>query len=108
MVEKNFMKIFVVGVLLIIVGVILVMSRNLYETYADPDTPGELERLLEALATMEALAVLFLQLGMLFFALSTFVAGVIDESLSPEVRRGCVLASSIAIIGLAILLILGA
>lgn len=101
------MIIFFVGLILLIVGVIVVMSSSLYETYADPDTPSEYERLMEALATMRALSVFFLQLGMVFFALSTFMGGVIDESLSPDVRRGCVFASSIAIIGLALLIVFG-
>ncbi|MFX1409150.1 MAG: hypothetical protein ACFFA6_02265 [Promethearchaeota archaeon] len=81
------------------------MSRNLYYTFADPDTPSEYERFYQALNTLATLSALLLQLGILFFALSTFIGGVIDDSLSPEVRKGLIFASSVSIISLALIII---
>ena len=101
MFDKNYMKIFVLGVLLLILGIILVMSRNLY--YANEEIHDQ--KFYEAYFTLIALSSFFIQLGMLFFALSTLMGGVIDESLSPEVRRGLVFGSSIAIISLALIII---
>lgn len=103
MVEKNYMKIFAVGVILFIVGIVLVMSYNLY--YINEETHDS--DFWDSYYTLTTLSVFFIQLGMLFFALSTFMGAVIDESLSPVVRAGCVLASSVAIIGLALIIVFG-
>jgi len=105
MFDKNYIKIFAVGILVLIVGIILAMARGLYLTFADPTTPSQYERYIETINTLTTLSGFLIQLGMLFFALSTFMGGVIDESLSPEVRRGLVFASSIAIIALALIII---
>jgi hypothetical protein len=101
MFEKNYMKIFVLGVLLLIVGIILVMSRTLYFVYEDIHD----QDFYETYYTLLALSAFFIELGMLFFALSTFIGGLIDDSISPEVRRGLVFASAISIISLALIII---
>ena len=101
MFDKDYIKIFVVGVLLLILGIILVMSRTLY--YVIKETHDQ--NFYETYYTLLAVSSFFIQLGMLFFALSTFLGGLTDGSLSPEVRRGLVFASSIAIISLALIII---
>jgi len=99
------MKIFVLAIFLLIVGIILISVRNLYSTYADPDSPKELEVFFKTRDTLSILSELFLPLGMVLFSLSAFWGGVVDKTLSEEVRRGMVFAASIAIIALAFVMI---
>jgi hypothetical protein len=103
--DKKYMKIFAVGILLLILGILFVWIRNLYTTFADPSTPGEMEDYLQARGALYAFSSLFVELGLLLVTLSTFIGGVVDESLSPEVRRGLVFATSIAIISLALIIV---
>ena len=103
--EKKYMKIFVLAIFLLIVGIILISVRNLYSTYADPDSPKELEVFFKTRDTLSILSELFLPLGMVLFSLSAFWGGVVDKTLSEEVRRGLVFAASLAIIALAIVMV---
>jgi len=103
--EKDYLKIFVVSILLLIVGIILMFARNMYITYADPDTPGEYEDYYRNLASLATFTGLFFQLGMILFAVSTFLGGLRDETLSPEVRKGMIFASSVALVGFVVVMV---
>lgn len=101
--EKDYLKIFVVSILLLLVGVILMFARNMYITYADPSTPSEdYDRTLDSLTTFISL---FFQLGMVFFAVSTFLGGLRDDTLSAEVRKGMIFATSVALVGFVIVMV---
>jgi hypothetical protein len=102
--EKNYMKAFALGIIFLVVGVILMSTRTLYIRFADPDTPSEIEAYYDMMYILAALSSLFLQLGMVMFSLSAFWGGVVDRALSEEVRRGLVLAASLAIVSLALIL----
>jgi uncharacterized membrane protein (DUF485 family) len=102
---KTYLKIFAVGVFLLVLAITLLMVRNLYAIYADPSTPGEYEDYVNAMATLLTLFIFFMQLGIVLFILASFMGAVSDERLSPEVRRGMVLATSITIIAFALLMI---
>ena len=102
--EKDYLKIFVVSILLLIVGIILIFARNMYITYADPD-PGELEDYYRNLNSLATFTALFFQLGMILFAVSTFLGGLRDETLSPEVRKGMIFASSVAMVGFVVVMV---
>lgn len=103
--EKDYLKVFVVSILLLIVGIILIFATNLYITYADPD-PGELEDYYRTLNSLATFTALFFQLGMILFTVSTFLGGLRDETLSAEVRKGMIFASSVALVGFVVVMVL--
>ncbi len=103
--EKNYLKIFVVSIILLILGVILMFARNMLITYADPDTPKKVELYLETLDSLATFIQLFFQLGMILFAVSTFLGGLRDDTLSAEVRKGMIFASSVAMVGFVIVMV---
>ena len=100
--EKDYLKIFVVSILLLIVGIILIFATNIYITYTDLSTRSEV-RNYRSLVTFTQL---FLQLGMILFAVSTFLGGLRDDTLSPEVRKGMIFASSVAMVGFVVVMVL--
>jgi len=100
--EKDYLKIFVVSILLLIVGIILIFATSMYNIYADPSTPRERDDL----ASLRTFTQLFLQLGMILFAVSTFLGGLRDDTLSPEVRKGMIFASSVAMVGFVVVMVL--
>lgn len=102
--EKDYLKIFVISILLLIVGIILIFATNLYLTYADPSTPGEYEDYIRNINSLTTFATLFFQLGMILFAMSTFLGGLRDDTLSPEVRKGMIFASSVAMLGFVVVM----
>ncbi|MHA2215991.1 MAG: hypothetical protein ACXACY_08650 [Candidatus Hodarchaeales archaeon] len=65
----------------------------------------EYETLLRTLGAISTFTRLTLQLGMVLFSLSTFMGAIIEKTLSDQVRRGMVFASSMAIIGLVLITI---
>ncbi|MHA2009216.1 MAG: hypothetical protein ACW980_18025 [Promethearchaeota archaeon] len=103
--EKKYMKIFRLGILLLIIGIILTSISSLYSTFSDADTMEEYETLLRTLGAISTFTRLTLQLGMVLFSLSTFMGAIIEKTLSDQVRRGMVFASSMAIIGLVLITI---
>ncbi|MFX1454988.1 MAG: hypothetical protein ACFFDB_06395 [Promethearchaeota archaeon] len=103
--EKKYMKIFVSGVILLIAGIAFLLVGRIYTTFAEYSTMPEMEAYLKVRGLISTFMVLFLTLGIAIFTLSTFMGGVVDDSLSPEVRRGMIFASSMAIIALALILI---
>lgn len=103
--EKDYLKMFVVSILLLIVGVILMFARNMFITYADPDTPKKMEFYLKTLNSLATFIQLFFQLGMILFAVSTFLGGLRDDTLSPEVRKGMIFASSVALVGFIVVMV---
>jgi nitric oxide reductase large subunit len=104
--EKDYLKIFVISILLLIVGIILIFATNLYITYADPSTPGELEDYYRNINSLQTFTALFFQLGMILFVVSTFLGGLRDDTLSPEVRKGMIFASSVAMVGFVVVMVL--
>ncbi len=104
--EKDYLKIFVISILLLIVGIILIFATNIYDTYADPSTPGEWDDFDRNIDSLETFTALFFQLGMILFAVSTFLGGLRDDTLSPEVRKGMIFASSVAMVGFVVVMVL--
>jgi len=103
--KKGYMKIFILAVLLLILGIILVSVTTLVITFADPDTPAEYEVLYKTLNAASAISILSIQIGIVFFSLSTFLGALVDKTLSGEVRRGMVLVSGFGILALGIMMI---
>lgn len=103
--EKNYMKIFALSIILLIVGIIIVSIGRIYSINVDIDTSEEYENYIKTMASISTLTGLTLQLGIVLFSLSTFMGAAVDKTLSGEVRRGMVFASSMAIIALVLLMI---
>ena len=103
--KKGYMKIFILAVLLLILGTILTSVANLIITFADTDTPAEIEAFIKTYNTVSAISILSIQVGIVFFSLSTFVGALVDKTLSEEVRRGMVLVSGFGILALGIMMI---
>jgi hypothetical protein len=102
--EKKYIKVFGLGIVMLVLGTILIMAERLYTLYYDPDTSYEVY--MKTRYTLSALSGVFLQLGMVLFSFSAFWGGVSDRTLSEEVRRGLVFASSMIIVALAIVMVL--
>ena len=100
--KKGYMKIFILAVLLLILGIILISVANLIIAFADTDTPAEIEDFIKTFNTVSAISILSIQVGIVFFSLSTFVGALVDKTLSEGVRRGMVLASAFGILALGI------
>ena len=81
-------------------------ERNMIITYADPDTPKKWELYYDTLNSLATFTGLFFQLGMILFAVSTFLGGLRDDTLSPEVRKGMIFASSVAMVGFVVVMVL--
>lgn len=79
-------------------------ARNMYITYADPDW-DELEEYYRTLNSLATFTQLFFQLGMILFTVSTFLGGLRDDTLSAEVRKGMIFASSIALVGFVVVMV---
>jgi len=103
--EKKYIKIFGLAIILIIIGIILMSVGRIYTSFTDVDTMEEYEDFIRTLAIISTFTILTLQLGMVLFALSTFMGAIVDKTLSEEVRRGMVFATSMAIIGLVLIMI---
>jgi uncharacterized membrane protein YqgA involved in biofilm formation len=99
------MKIFILAVFLLILGIILTSVANLSVIFADPDTQAEYEAFIKMFSTISTLSILSIQVGIVFFSLSTFVGALVDKTLSEEVRRGMVLVSGFGILALGIMMI---
>jgi len=102
--KKNYMKIFALSIILLIVGIIIASIGRIYSINVDIDTSEEYENYIKTMGTIFTLTGLTLQLGIVLFSLSTFMGAAVDKTLSGEVRRGMVFASSMAIIGLVLLM----
>ena len=98
------MKIFALSIILLIVGIIIASIGRIYSINVDIDTSEEYENYIKTMGTIFTLTGLTLQLGIVLFSLSTFMGAAVDKTLSGEVRRGMVFASSMAIIGLVLLM----
>ncbi len=103
--EKNYMKIFALSIILLILGIIITSIGKIYAVYAEYESQQEYTDMLRTTVLISTFAVLTLQLGMVLFSLSTFIGAVADKELSRKVRRGMVHASSMAIIGLVLIVI---
>ncbi|MFX1314168.1 MAG: hypothetical protein ACFFHD_16395 [Promethearchaeota archaeon] len=103
--KKGYMKIFILAVLLLILGILLISVTALVITFADPDTPAEYEVFYRTMNTLSTISILSIQIGIVFFSLSTFVGALVDKTLSGEVRRGMVLVSGFGILALGIMMI---
>ncbi|MHA2035763.1 MAG: hypothetical protein ACW98X_04980 [Promethearchaeota archaeon] len=103
--EEKYMKIFAIGMVFLIGGIIILMISRIYTTFAEYNTMAEMEALFKVRGLLSAFILLFLTLGIVLFAFSTFMGGVVDDAISSEIRRGMVFASSMAIVALALILI---
>ncbi|MFX1365004.1 MAG: hypothetical protein ACFFCE_15750 [Promethearchaeota archaeon] len=102
MFKKNYVKLFTISMLLVIVGIILVTISSLVEPPTDFEEYEDYYRILRYLT---AFTRFFTQLGIIMFCLSTFLGAMSDRDLSGEVRRGMVFASGMGILALALLMI---
>ena len=102
MFEKNYVKLFTISMILIIIGIILVTVSSFVETPADYENYDDYIRTIRYLAGFTRLTT---QIGIVLFCLSTFLGAMSDRDLSGEVRRGLVFASAMGSLALSILMI---
>lgn len=100
--KKQYMKIFVLSILLLITGIIVMSYANILYTFAEPKTSGEFDALMRWLNTFSTVRALCVQLGLVLFSLSILMGALVDKTLSEGVRRGMVLASAFGILALGI------
>jgi len=99
--RKDYIAIFALGIILLIIGFILTAAMTLTPVPSGYD--GEYETYIDTIRTLSALSLLFRQLGVLFFSISSFIGAIGDERLSGEVKRGMIIASSLGILALVIM-----
>ncbi len=100
--KKNYIKIFIVGIVLIIAGFITSSLFGIIPrpSYSDPGY----DDYINLLRIFTSISRLFLQIGMVLFILSFFIGALTDRTLSDNVKKGMILASGVAIFGLVILI----
>ncbi|MFX1354781.1 MAG: hypothetical protein ACFFGP_12515, partial [Promethearchaeota archaeon] len=98
--KKKYVWIFVLSLALMIVGFVITSVANFIPPVSFMD-PGyeEYSSLMRNLTTS---ATLFQNLGIVLFTLSIFIGALVDETISPEVKRGMIIASALGIIALVI------
>ena len=100
--KKQYMKVFVLSILLLITGIIVMSVANILYIFAEPKTEGEYDALYRWLNSLSTVRALCLQLGLVLFTLSILMGALVDKTLSEGVRRGMVLASAFGILALGI------
>ena len=98
--KKGYPIVFLVCIILFIVGFIITSVANFIPEvdWDDPDY-DDYELLMTRLST---LSILFQNIGIALFSLSTFLGALADGTLSKEVKRGMAIASAIGIVALVV------
>ena len=99
--KKGYVIVFLVFIIFIIVGAIILSITRLIPS-VDFGDPGYYEYI-TLTTNLATFSVLFQNIGITLFSLSTFLGAITDERLSKEVRRGMVIASGIGVIALLVL-----
>ena len=99
--KKGYVIVFLVFIILIIVGGIILSITRLIPS-VDWGDPGY-DEYITLTTNLATVSVLFQNIGITLFSLSTFLGAITDERLSKEVRRGMVIASGIGVIALLVL-----
>ena len=99
--KKGYVIIFLGFIILIIVGGIILSITRLIPS-VDWGDPGY-DEYITLTTNLATVSVLFQNIGITLFSLSTFLGAITDERLSKEVRRGMVIASGIGVIALLVL-----
>jgi len=101
--KKGYIKIFTVGIILIIGGFI---TSSLFGIIPRPDYYDVgYDNYINLMRIFLSISRLFLQIGLALFIFSFFIGGLTDRTLSDNVRKGMILASGVAIFGLVILML---
>jgi len=98
--KKKYVWIFVSSLALMIVGFVITSVANFIPPISFMDPGYEEYTLLMRYLTTSA--TLFQNLGIVLFTLSIFIGALVDETISPEVKRGMIIASALGIIALVI------
>ena len=99
--KKGYVIVFLGFIILIIVGGIILSIARLIPS-VDWGDPGY-DEYITLTTNLATVSVLFQNIGITLFSLSTFLGAITDERLSKEVRRGMVIASGIGVIALLVL-----
>lgn len=99
--KKGYVIVFLGFIILIIVGGIILSITRLIPS-VDWGDPGY-DEYITLTTNLATVSVLFQNIGITLFSLSTFLGAITDERLSKEVRRGMVIASGIGVIALLVL-----
>ncbi|UCC20249.1 MAG: hypothetical protein JSV62_02890 [Promethearchaeota archaeon] len=96
--KKGFMKIFIIGISLLIIGFIFSFISNIIPRvyYTDPGY----DDYLYLMRFLSSLLRLFIQTGIVLFSLSSFIGAMVDRTLSNSIKKGMVIASGVALVAL--------
>ena len=95
------MIVFLVFIIFIIIGAIILSITRIIPS-VDWGDPGY-DEYITLTNNLTTVSVLFQNIGITLFSLSTFLGAITDERLSKEVRKGMVIASGIGVIALLVL-----
>ncbi|MFX0032223.1 MAG: hypothetical protein ACFFGP_12520 [Promethearchaeota archaeon] len=98
--KRHYIRIFISSLALMIVGLVVTSVANYIPpvSFGDPDY----EAYTNLMNILSTLSLMFQNIGLVLFSLSSFMGSFVDETLSKQVKRGMLLASAIGIIALVI------
>ena len=98
--KKVYVIVFLLGAISLITGFILTSLIGFIPS-VDFGDPGR-EEYLELIANLGTLSTLFMNLGLGFFLLATFIGATTDKRFSTELKRGLLIASVFGVLALVI------
>lgn len=98
--KRHYVRIFISSLALMIIGYVVTSVANYIPpiSFGDPGYEAY-SFLMDILST---LAIMFQNIGLVLFSLSSFMGSFADEVLSPQVKRAMLIASVLGIIALVI------
>ncbi len=102
--KKGYIKIFAMGIILLIVGFIVTSASAFIPIISYSESGYEDYTLL--MRKLSAVSLILRQIGILSLSVSTFSGALLDRELSVEMKKGMIIASSIAILALAFTMII--
>ncbi len=102
--KKGYIKIFAMGIILLIIGFIVTSVQAFIPRPSGFSIAFDDYNLL--MRKLSAVSLILQQIGILSLSVSTFVGALVDRELSVEMKKGMIIASSIAILALAFTMII--
>jgi len=96
--KKGYVLIFVLGIISIIVGLSITTAITFIPSKSSMDP--DYDDYIKLMQRLPSVSILFQNIGIALFSVSTFIGAITDETLSREVKRGMIITSGIGIVAL--------
>ncbi|MHA2289116.1 MAG: hypothetical protein ACXABG_10050 [Promethearchaeota archaeon] len=101
--KKRYLKIFLTAFIVLVCGFAVISIASFIPRPSLYDPAYEIYQYL--MQTSLAVAKLLIEIGLALFSVSSFIGALTDRSVSDNVKRGMMIASGIAILGLVVVFI---